>query len=1285
MRTVSAFHAPTFRIGVRMSRLGLSRRALNLLARPLLGVVLVSACGDDTAVSDTSTGSSSGGPVTPDGDDDAPQPATSLDTTVGMTADDTMGDDGLSSTSTGDEPGTDGSSSSSDGSESGETGDPPNPPDPPGRTIVCDDQIAAAPAGQVCDVTPGGSTVLLQGTVLAGFDVYENGSVLVDRSEPNGRILCAGCDCGDAPEAVGAAVVACAEGVISPGLVNPHDHITFTLSQPVPHGTERYDHRHDWRLGLDGHTELNNFPGADSSREGVLYGEVRMLFGGATSITGSVGGANAAGLLRNLDNVGLTEGLIGVDVNYRTFPLGDTGGEMLTNGCDYPFIDAPSNLSSDIYLPHISEGITDEAQNEFECLSGGAGGEALIAPNTSVIHGIGVRPDDIAEMAEVGAMLVWSPRSNVDLYGITADIPTYRNLGVRIALGTDWTASGSVNVLRELQCADSFNQAHLDGMFSDVELWLMSTYWAAASQGADDQIGLIRPGHIADLAIFDGSTATHHRAVIEAEPSDVALVMRGGQALYGEATAVEGLVAAADLAGCETVDVCTTNKRMCAELDTGLAIGAIQAAVNAEAYGMVFCGTPDDEPSCDPARPDEFPDRGGPDDADGDGVADDDDNCPSVFNPIRPLDLGIQGDIDGDDIGDACDVCPLEQGQACLIPSVFDLDGDGVEDPDDNCLHVANPAQTDTDADGRGDECDACPDVPNPGGSLCPATIYEVKDGTIATGGSVLVEDVLVTGVGSNGYFVQVHPDDDEYVGPEFSGLFVFNQGLAFPAVGDRVSASGNVSDFFGQTQLVATGDPVVLSSGNPPPLPEPTTIAEIVEGGLLAEELEGVVVVVFDAVVSDIAPLPGPGDNAMNEFEVQGGLRVNDFLYLVSPFPTVGQTYTQISGIARWANGFTKLEPRGMFDLPPTLVGFGDAQSWLLVGTMGEPVPGLSAQLSGIAFDDTVVNLTYEDPSIVTGPASVVVSAGTSASPVILTGVATGTADVTAELDGVSISTTVQVYDDADPRVPTLVPTMVSVTLGASVDLTVELNLPAPAGGQTVDLSLLPGTCASVTPQVVVPAGELSTTFTVDGGDCTGDELLTASIGGAASDALVSVVDSPVFPDLVLAEVYYDHTGEDTNFEWVKIYNGTGAPVNLAGYSLGWGGTDYTYGTLQLAGVIPSSGCFVVGGPSGDVDSGSPVFGQAVDFNPDIQNSGATADGVALFAVTAGSVNAATVPIDVVIYGGANTNGLIDETGAPAAVDVADGGSAESMQRQNDNTWAIAPDPAPSACLPLP
>lgn len=105
-------------------------------------------------------------------------------------------------------------------------------------------------------------------------------------------------------------------------------------------------------------------------------------------------------------------------------------------------------------------------------------------------------------------------------------------------------------------------------------------------------------------------------------------------------------------------------------------------------------------------------------DADGDGIADETDNCPSRYNP-RQLDGDADGvgdqcdncaalanadqsDFDGDGYGDGCDQCPYD--------SLNDYDGDGYCAEADNCPSTFNPDQTDSDGDGDGDPCDVCPD-----------------------------------------------------------------------------------------------------------------------------------------------------------------------------------------------------------------------------------------------------------------------------------------------------------------------------------------------------------------------------------------------------------------------------------------------------------------------------------------------------------------------------------------------------------------------------------------------
>ncbi|WP_437599982.1 DUF4215 domain-containing protein [Sorangium sp. So ce590] len=142
-------------------------------------------------------------------------------------------------------------------------------------------------------------------------------------------------------------------------------------------------------------------------------------------------------------------------VKFDTFPLDDASGRELVSGCGYPgdMVRGEDIDGGDAYCPHIAEGIEASARNEFVCLH--AEPNDVLLPQSAYIHGIGLTAPDYAAMAAKGTALIWSPRSNITLYGDTAVVTAAARLGVQIALGTDWIATGSMNLLRELRCASS--------------------------------------------------------------------------------------------------------------------------------------------------------------------------------------------------------------------------------------------------------------------------------------------------------------------------------------------------------------------------------------------------------------------------------------------------------------------------------------------------------------------------------------------------------------------------------------------------------------------------------------------------------------------------------------------------------------------------------------------------------------------------------------------------------------------------------------------------------------
>jgi len=828
----------------------------------------------------------------------------------------------------------------------------------------------APPATGTCTTTPGSEAILITADVLTPGEVLRGGQVLVDGS---GGIVCVDCDCAGAAAAAGATQVVCPDAVVSPGLINAHDHVGWLGGDPYMPTDERFEHRHDWRTGARGHSEVASRRGTGDQE----WGELRQVLAGGTSVNGS---GSVSGFLRNLDRGSGQEGLGQPEVNYETFPLGDSRGTLAAMGCSgYRGGDEAADIADDdAYTPHVAEGIDHEARNEFLCLRDGDAD--LVQPNSAFIHGVGLLPQDIGEMAADGAMLIWSPRTNVTLYGDTARVTEYDNIGVPIALGTDWVLTGSMNMLRELRCADELNAFYFNEYFNDEELWLMATRNAAEAMAMDDAIGVLQTGHVADLAIYaTRGTRADHRAVLEAEPADVVLVVRGGEVLYGDAAVVGAMET-----GCDDLDVCGTGKQVCAMREIGMSFSALNAA-NGMSYPLFFCGgEPTDEPSCVPSRngmgsfPD--PEVAGSNaysgmltmsDADGDGIEAAGDNCPDVFNPIRPLDDGQQADFDEDGTGDACDPCPLDTGlSGCAPPDPTDRDRDGRPNDMDNCPDTPNPMQEDRDMDDKGDMCDACPDDPNPGAAACPSTVYLVRDGTVPAGTPVSLEGLVVTAIASRGFYAQQLEGTPDYAGVDNSGIFLYVGDTPMVNRGDVIDvSSASAAEFGGADQLE---DPtVVVTASGMEPSPQLVLPADVATGGSRADALYGVLIRIEDVTVTSANP---DGMDDFGEYEVDG-LRVDDEMYLTEPDPVLGDDFTAIVGPLSFSFDNSKLRPRDAADVIPA--------SLRLIPREVSVSPGgtftLTALVPVAPATDASIPLLFAPGSLITGPLSITVPAGSN------------------------------------------------------------------------------------------------------------------------------------------------------------------------------------------------------------------------------------------------------------------------------------------------------------------
>lgn len=410
--------------------------------------------------------------------------------------------------------------------------------------------------------TPG--KLLLKGCVVTP-DLAFQGEVLVESD----TLTCVGASCSDQPGAATASVVL-THGVILPGLIDAHNHILFDVFDEddwVP--MQSYSNHKQWtneaRYGamvdakqyLNGEGVPNLDPGFGCEMD--KYGELKGLIAGTTSIVGAANPGDKTcygSLARTIDQKSNDIGQDKIQVS-TLFPPSSPDAICANFASD----------KTDALVVHAGEGVDAVALNEFASLGTiTATPDCLYAPETTIVHGAAFGAPEFDMMAQHQMSLVWSPQSNVFLYGgnvdytKTADIPLARSLGINIALGPDWSIGGSQNMLDEMRFADKVDNMVWGDTLTTKDIVTMATKNGAHALGLAGMIGTLEVGKRADLFVVGGDTTHPWDAALLATPKEVRLVLVNGVPLYGESVLASLGPAAPP---CEALDVCGAPKFVC--------------------------------------------------------------------------------------------------------------------------------------------------------------------------------------------------------------------------------------------------------------------------------------------------------------------------------------------------------------------------------------------------------------------------------------------------------------------------------------------------------------------------------------------------------------------------------------------------------------------------------------------------------------------------------------------------------------------------------------------------
>jgi 5-methylthioadenosine/S-adenosylhomocysteine deaminase len=378
-----------------------------------------------------------------------------------------------------------------------------------------------------------GPTFVLTGRVVtmdARGEVHDDAQLVVSR----GRVVALVPAGSELPDEYSSARRLDTGGTMYPGLIDLHNHFVYDVL-PLWKVPRCYSNRSQWPRASDYASDVSLPVRAlaerpSTARAIVRYVEAKALAGGTTTGQGMRTRVNGGprlfhGAMRNVE-----------ETKDPRLPEAGTLVPTLYASPERVRAFKSALAARTAYFYHLAEGRDDAARRTYCDLVD----NDLLAPSLVGIHCLGLHPEDFVEFAGAGGKCVWSPFSNLLLYGRTQDLSALLESGIRFSIGCDWTPTGSKNLLQELKVAQWVVESQSADLTSE-DLARAVTCDAAAVVGWEDRVGKLTAGAFADVTVLHGTDGDPFDQLVAATESDVALVLVHGVARYGDLELLEQL------------------------------------------------------------------------------------------------------------------------------------------------------------------------------------------------------------------------------------------------------------------------------------------------------------------------------------------------------------------------------------------------------------------------------------------------------------------------------------------------------------------------------------------------------------------------------------------------------------------------------------------------------------------------------------------------------------------------------------------------------------------------